>query len=91
MENSQRVWMLYIIVLSLSFLTVKELSTESHFIVWAATLNQHVYYIVILISKFESKDMLPGKRGSSFVLGFMDQGLLKGCHGHHQKFASLNC
>ena len=43
MKNSQRVWIMYIIVFSLNFLTVKELTTERHFIVWAQ-LNQHVYY-----------------------------------------------
>ena len=42
MENSQRVWNMYIIVFSLNFLTVKELSTETHFTGWAAKLNQHV-------------------------------------------------
>ena len=42
MENSQRVWIMYI-VFSLKFLTVKELSTERHFILWAAMLNQNGY------------------------------------------------
>ena len=41
--------------LFLNFSSVKELSTERHFIVWTAKLNQHK---VILILKFESKDML---------------------------------
>ena len=41
MENSQSVWIMYIIVFSLIFLAVKELSTERHFIVWTAKLNQH--------------------------------------------------
>ena len=58
---------MYIIVFSLNFLTVKELSTERHFIVWAAKLNQHVYYKGILTSEFGSKDMVLWKRGSSFV------------------------
>ena len=57
MENSQRVWILYI-VFSLNFLTVKELSTERHFIVWAAKLNQPIYFKDILISEFGSKDLL---------------------------------
>ncbi len=65
MENSQRVWILCIIVLSLKFLTVKELSTERHFIIWAAKLNQNGYK-GITISKFGSKDMMLWK-GSSFV------------------------
>ena len=67
MEYTQRVWIMYIIVFSLNFLTVKELSTERHFIVWAAKINQHICSKGILIPKFESKDMLLWKRGSSFV------------------------
>ena len=58
---------MYIIVFSLNSLTVKELSTERHLIVWTAKLNQHLYYKGILTSEFRSKDMLLGKRGSSFV------------------------
>ena len=50
MENTQRVWIMHIVVFSLIFLTVKELSTETHFIVWAAKLNQHVCYKGILTS-----------------------------------------
>ena len=58
MKNSQRIWIMYIIVFSLIFLTVKELSAERHFIVWAAKLNQHIYFKNILIPKFGSKDWL---------------------------------
>ena len=58
MENSQRVWIMHIIVFSLNFLTVKELSTERRFTVWAAKPNQHIYYKGILTSKFGSKDMM---------------------------------
>ena len=64
MENSQRVWIINIIVFSLNFLTVKELTIERHFIVWTVKLNQHKG---ILTSKFESKDMLLWKKGFSFV------------------------
>ena len=67
MENSQRVWIMHTIVFSLNFLTVSELSTERHFIVWAAKLNQHTYHKGILTSGFESKDMLLWKRGSAFI------------------------
>ena len=67
MENRQRLWILYIVLFSLNFLTVKKLSTERHSIVWAAKPNQHVYYKVIMTSKFVSKDMVLWKRGSSFV------------------------
>ena len=55
------------ILLCLNFLTVKELSTKRHFIVWAAKLNQHICFKGILSSKFESKDMLLWKKGFSFV------------------------
>ena len=65
MENSQRVWILYI-VFSLKFLTVKELSTERHFIIWAAKLNQNGYRKGIMTLEFGSKDMMLW-RGSSFV------------------------
>ena len=65
MENSQRVWIMYI-VFSLKFLTVKELNTKRHFIVWAAMLIQHVCSKGIMTSKFGSKDMMLW-RGSSFV------------------------
>ena len=67
MENSQRVWIMCIIVLSLNFFTVKELSKERHFIIWAAKLNQHVYYEGILTLEFGSKDMMLWKSGSSFI------------------------
>ena len=66
MENSQRVWILYI-VFSLKFLTVKELITERHFIIWAAKLNQNGYHKGIMISEFGAKNMMLWKRGSSFV------------------------
>ena len=65
MEKSQRVWIMYI-VFSLKFLTVKELSTERHFIIWAAKLNQNGYHKGTITSKFGSKDMMLW-RGSSFV------------------------
>ena len=47
MDYTQRVWIMYI-VFSLKFLTVREPSTERHFIVWAAKINQNVYYKGIL-------------------------------------------
>ena len=65
MENSQRVWILYIMY-SMNFLTVKELITERHFIIWAAKLNPNGYHKGIMTSEFGSKDMLLW-RGSSFV------------------------
>ena len=65
MKNSQRVWIMYI-VFSLKFLIVKELSTERHFIIWTAKLNQNGYHKGIITSVFGSKDMILW-RGSSFV------------------------
>ena len=65
MENSQKVWILCIIVLSLNFLTVKELSTKRDFVVWAK-LNQHVYYKGIKTSEFGTKNMMLWKTGSFF-------------------------
>ena len=65
MENSLRVWIMYI-VFSLKFLTVKELSTERHFIIWAAKLDQNGYHKG-MTSEFGSKNMMLWKGGSSFV------------------------
>ena len=59
MENSQRAWILCIIVLSLNFLT-----TKRHLILEASKLNQHKALFVL---KFDSKDMLLSKRVSGFV------------------------
>ena len=58
MENSQRVWILYIIVFSLNVFTVKVLSTDAHLIVWASKMNQDVYYKGILTSEFGTEDMM---------------------------------
>ena len=52
MEYIQSNRIMYIIVFSLKFLTVKELSTKSHFILWVATLNQHLYYKGIVTSGY---------------------------------------
>ena len=48
MDYTQRVCIMYIVVFSLNFLTMMVLNTERHFIIWAAKLNQHVYYKSIL-------------------------------------------
>ena len=45
---------------------MKELSTERHFIIWAAKLNQNGFHKGIMTSGFGSKDMMLW-RGSSFV------------------------
>ena len=65
----QRVWIINIIVFSLKFLTLKELTTERHFIIWAAKLNQHIYFKGFLISKYRSKDMLLETRFFCFHRG----------------------
>ena len=88
---------MYIIVLFLNLLTVRELSTERHFTVWAAKLNQHVCYKGIMTPKFGSKAMLFWKRHSpldftenenlwiaSDQYGLMDQDPLKS-HQEHPK------
>ena len=62
MEHTQRVWIMYIIVFYY-YLTVKELSTERHFIIWAVKINQHICSKGIMTSKFVSKDVLLWKRG----------------------------
>ena len=46
---------------------MKELSTERHFIIWAAKLNQNGYHKGIMTSEFGSKNMMLWKRGSAFV------------------------
>ena len=58
---------MYTIVFSLNFLTVNELSTERHFLVQTAKLNQHIYLKGILTLKFEFKVMLLWIKGSTFV------------------------
>ena len=101
MENSQRVWIMYI-VFSLKFLTMKELTTESHFITWAANLIQNGYK-VITISKFLSKDMMLWRQSSfvftedmtmwisSILICYNGCALLKCCYEHPQKITLLNC
>ena len=53
------------IVFSLKFLTMNELSTENHFIIWAAKWNQNGYHEG-MTSKFGSKATMLWK-GSSLV------------------------
>ena len=67
MEYTHRESGLYIIVFSFNFLTVKELATERHFIVWAAKLNQRTTFKGIMTSEFGFKDWLLSKRCLSFV------------------------
>ena len=64
MANTLRVWIVVTIVFSLIFFTTNELTTERHFIVGTAKLNQHKG---TLTSKFGSKNMLIWKRDPAFV------------------------
>ena len=63
MENTQRIWVLYVIVLSLNGLMAEEGATAAkrHLIINAAGLIQHIYFKNALTSKFKSKDMLHWK------------------------------
>ena len=69
MENTQRVWILYVIVLSLNCLTAEERATAAkrHLIINAAELIQHIYFENALTSKLKSKNMLLWRRGFAFV------------------------
>ncbi|KAM7340214.1 hypothetical protein ACRRTK_000829 [Alexandromys fortis] len=60
MGNTQRIWILYVIVLSLNCLMAKEGATAAkrHLIINAAGLIQPTYFEKALTSKFKSKDML---------------------------------
>ena len=60
MENPQRVWILYIIVLSLNCLMAEEgvIAAKRHLIINAAGLIQDRYFENALTSKFKSKGML---------------------------------
>ena len=66
MENIQRVWILYVIVLSLNCLMAEEGATAAkrHLIINAAELIQHMYFQNALTSKFKSKGMLLWRRGN---------------------------
>ena len=60
MENTQRGWILYAIVLSLNCLMVEEGATvvKRHLIINATGLIQHIYFENDLTSKFKSKKLL---------------------------------
>lgn len=48
-------------------MTPNELTAENHLILGVAKLNQHIYFKGVLTSKFDSKDMLLWKIGSTFI------------------------
>ena len=63
MDSTQKVWIMYIIMFHLNFLTVKE-QVQRDISLYGLLSYQHKG---ILTLKFESKDMLLWKRDSSFV------------------------
>ena len=69
MENTQRILILYAIMLSLNCLNAEEEATAAkrYLFINAAELIQDRYFENTLTSKFGSKDMILWKGGSSFV------------------------
>ena len=69
MENTQRVWLPYAIVLSLNCLTAEKGATAAkrHLIINAAGLIQNINFENALTSKFKTKDMLLWRRGFTLV------------------------
>ena len=69
MENTQRILILYVIMLSLNCLNAEEVATVAKRCLFtnAAELIQDRYFENTLTSKFGSKDMILWKGGSSFV------------------------
>ncbi|EGV95152.1 hypothetical protein I79_022183 [Cricetulus griseus] len=69
MKNTQRIWILYAILLSLNCLIAEERLTAAkiHLIINAAKLIQRIHFKNALTSKFKSKDRLLGKRISACV------------------------
>lgn len=62
MDNTQRVWILYVILLSLNFL-----ATKRHWIMETAGLSQPIYFNNVLTSKCKSKDMMHLGTGYAFI------------------------
>ena len=69
MENTQRILILYAILLSLNCLNAEEGATAAkrYLFINAAELIQDRYFENTLTSEFGSKDMILWKGGSSFV------------------------
>ena len=69
MENTQRILILYDIMLSLNCLNAEEgaTATKRYLLINAAELIQDRYFENTLTSEFGSKDMILWKGGSSFV------------------------
>ena len=64
MESTERIWILYDIILSLYELTAEQIITFKRN---AAGLIKFIYFKNALTSKFKSKDKLLGKRISIFI------------------------
>lgn len=60
MENSLRVWILYVIVLSLDFLNANKETTTAkvNWIIKTAELKQTIYFQSVFTSNCKSEDML---------------------------------
>ena len=69
MEKTQRIWILYVIVLSLNCLTSEEgaTATKRHLIINAAGLIQPICFENTVTSKFKLKDTLVWRRYFVFV------------------------
>ena len=69
MENTQRIWMLYVITLSLNCLNDEkgETAAERYLLINAAELIQDRYFDSTLTSKLKSKCMLLWRRDFAFV------------------------
>ena len=69
MENTQRIWILYAILLSLNCLIAEEriTATKIHLIINAAKLIQLIQFKNALTSRFESKDGLLRNKGFTCV------------------------
>ena len=69
MENTKRILILYVIMLSLNCLNAEEGATAAkrYLFINAAELIQDRYFKNTLISEFGSKNMMLWKGGSSFV------------------------
>ena len=63
MENTEKFWIIYVLLLSLNYLIAEKITTDKRN---AAGLIQFIYFKNALTPKFEPKDKLLGKRISIF-------------------------
>ena len=64
MESTEKIWILYAILLSLNYLIAEKITIDKRN---AARLIQFIYFKNVLTPKFKHKGKLLGKRISSFV------------------------